>query len=105
MPKDSETLDETYDEENEEESAGVKKRDDFPGMFADLFCKISFKKTFWLFIIGMIIFSDLFINSVLEKFSDTTDGVCPNTKGTSIQMVFLCMLYICMDLLVECGIL
>lgn len=103
---DSETL------EGKEVSNGVspaiaprQNRDDFPSIFMDIIKKIPVRKSIWLFIAGLIIFSDIFISGMLTNFDNTLDMNCANTKGTIIQLLFLCLSYILIDLLAEGGIL
>jgi hypothetical protein len=93
------------DDEDEEDVEPTKKeikyeRGDFPSMVFDLGCKINFKVALLLFIVGLFIFSDVFINQVISSFSNCTDmGMC-NTKGTMLQLGFLCLAYVIIDLLV-----
>jgi hypothetical protein len=76
-----------------------KDKDDFVQMGMSLLNTINFKIAFFLFLIGMIIFSDMFINGVINKFSNTLHGECTTTKGTIIQLIFLVLSYIIIDLL------
>ena len=47
----------------------------------------------------MIIFSDIFINGIIGKFQNTLHGECTTTKGTILQLTFLVIGYIIIDLL------
>ena len=75
------------------------KKDDFVQMSVCLLNNINFKVAFFLLLIGMIIFSDMFINGVIGKFQNTMHGECTTTKGTILQLIFLVISYIVIDLL------
>jgi hypothetical protein len=81
--------------------------DDFPSMFVDIFKKINFKIAFFIFIIGIFIFSDIFIENIIKPWSvDSVDGSdVPTSKGVFIQLIFLTLGYIGLDLLVQGGLL
>lgn len=76
------------------------KNADFINMFSDLFNSINYKVAIFLFILGILIFSDIFIESFLPLFKGSVDGDTPTTKGTTIQLVALTFGYIIIDLLV-----
>jgi hypothetical protein len=73
--------------------------DDFPSIGMDIFNKINFKIAILLFIVGGIIFSDIFIENMLPK--NLVDVGTPNSKGTLIQLLLLSFAYIVIDLLVR----
>ena len=75
--------------------------DDFPSMATDMIKGINWKIAFFIFILGIFIFSDVFIEMCLVNFTDTIDGDCPTTKGTIIQLLFLVLGYIILDLSVQ----
>lgn len=78
--------------------------DDFPNMFVDLFRCINFKVAIFLFIFGVFIFSDLFVENVISRFSGSVEGDCPTTKGTVMQLTILTMAYLVIDLIVQGGL-
>jgi len=80
-------------------SKSNKDKDDFVEMSMSLLRNINFKLVFFIFLIGMIIFSDMFINGVINKFSNSVHGECTTTKGTIIQLTFLVIGYVIVDLL------
>jgi hypothetical protein len=80
-------------------SKSNKDKDDFVEMSISLLKNINFKLVFFIFLIGMIIFSDMFINGVINKFSNSIYGECTTTKGTIIQLTFLVIGYVIVDLL------
>lgn len=78
-----------------------RSKDDLMAMFSDLFNSINYKVAFFLFILGIFIFSDLFVDGVLMSFKDAVYTDVPTTKGTTIQLMFLTIGYIVIDLLVS----
>lgn len=92
---DVETLDE------EEPIVKPTHNGDFPSMSMDLFKKINFKIAIFLYIIGLFLFSDIFINGMLSSYSELG---CPNTQGTVIQLTLLTIAYIVVDLLAQGGL-
>lgn len=72
---------------------------DFINMFSDLFNAINFKVSIFLFIIGILIFSDTFIETFLVPLEGAVDADTPTTKGTTIQLLLLTFGYIIIDLM------
>ncbi len=70
-----------------------------------LFKKINYKLWAFVFLIGMVIFSIIFEEKILSRFTDTKSADTPTTRGTIIQLLFLCMFGIIIQLLIEHGIL
>ena len=83
----------------------IENRDDLISMSHKLFEKVNVKICFFLFMIGMLVFSDLFIETVLNKIAGTVEGECTTTKGTIIQLLFLIIGYILVDILIKAKIL
>lgn len=102
MSDDCESLEDVSDETN---SNGIIKdsANDFPSMGVDLLKRINFKVGFFLMILGMFLFSDLFVETVLSEHQRSGD--MPNTIGTTIQLIIFILAYIVIDLLVQGGIL
>jgi hypothetical protein len=77
---------------------------DFPSMGVDLIKRINIKVAFFIFIIGLFVFSDVFIEKFLPiDYHDGTNE--PNTSGTIVQLVVLVLCYIVIDLLSQGGVL
>jgi hypothetical protein len=74
------------------------KHTDFPSMFMDLLKKINFKVAFFILLLGSIIFSDVFMESMPKKYQD---GISLNSTGTFVQLLCLTFGYIIVDLLVQ----
>jgi hypothetical protein len=77
----------------------VSKDEDFPSMGINLIKKVNYKISIFLFFIGIIIFSDFFIENFLPK--NAVDGNCANTQGTMIQLMAFVISYILVDLLAQ----
>ena len=95
-----------FDIAKETESQTIKKndRDELGNMTTDFFGKINFKIAIFLFIFGIFIFSDMFIEHVLSKIKDSSAGGESTTKGTLIQLLILVLFYLICDLLVQAEI-
>ena len=72
---------------------------DFLTAFINIVKKINFKIGILIFFVGIIIFSNIFIEKVLIHFEKSSVTDNPTTKGTMIQLLFLCLFYIVIDLL------
>ena len=77
---------------------------DFITMLILALKKINFTVAIFIFIMGMVIFSTIFNEKVLGNISNAIVGDTPTTKGTMIQMVFLCLGYIVIDVLHQMNI-
>lgn len=93
---------EDYEEDTDDSSKQKKgKKSDFVNMGSKVLCSINFKIAIFLFFIGMLIFSDLFIDSFLSKIDGSVYGECTTTKGTMIQLLIFVISYLIIDLLVK----
>ncbi len=81
------------------------KKTDLMKMTGNLLSNINYKVAFMLFVISMIIFSDVFIEGVLSGISGTVEGDCTTTKGTMLQLLFMVIAYILLDLIVQYEVL
>jgi len=75
------------------------QKTDFMKLSGNLLSNINYKMVFIIFFIGMLIFSDIFIENVISRFSDAVYHESVTSKGTMIQLLFLCLAYIIFDLL------
>jgi hypothetical protein len=109
LSKDKYCNEEDGEEDDEQEQTKSKKKKgkktDFLKMSTNLIGNINYKVSFMLFVVSMLIFSDMFIDNVLNKFSDSVQGECTTTKGTVIQLLFMVVAYIILDLVVKYEIL
>jgi hypothetical protein len=76
-------------------------KSDLMKITTDVATSINYKLAFFMFIVGMLLFSDIFIDSVLSKFSDAVVDECPTTKGTIIQLLIFSVVLIVLDLLIR----
>ena len=74
--------------------------DDFISMGKELFDNMDIKMAIFLFIVGMIIFNDVFVTNVLGKVKNAAFQGDATNKGTMIQLLLLSICYIVLDLLV-----
>jgi hypothetical protein len=88
--------DDDYESDSDDEECG---KTDFVRVAGNLLGNINIKLGFIIFLIGLIIFSDLFTKNILSHMGNTLDGESPNTKGTIIQLTILTLLYLVFDLL------
>jgi hypothetical protein len=95
-------IEQSYDSNIKEQ---VFNKDDFSTMLIDLFKKVNLKIAIFLFLLGIFIFSDIFIEMILSQFSGSVEGSETTTKGTIIQLIFISVSYIILDLLVQGEIL
>lgn len=76
--------------------------DDFPSMFMKLCSRINVKVAIFVFVIGLFIFSDIFVRSILGAFNNAVGQLgAPTSHGTVIQLLFIVFGYIVIDLLVQ----
>ena len=90
--------------ETEQQPLKKTDRDDFGNMATVFFGKINFKIAIFIFIFGVFIFSDMFIEHVLSKIKDSSSGGESTTKGTLIQLLILVLFYLICELLVQAEI-
>jgi len=94
---DTETLDDCS------KKTKVSDRDDFSGMTATVLTKVNFKVAIFIFLLGILVFSDVYIENALSKFKGASHDGQATTKGTMLQLMTLVIGYIIIDLLVQGG--
>ena len=72
-------------------------KSDLMKVSGNLISNLPIKMAIIIFFIGMIVFSDLFIDGVLSKFDNSVLGECTTSKGSIIQLLFLVFGFIIMD--------
>lgn len=103
MNKDFDTFSDKYSK-NKTKNKQKKRnsdRDDFISIISDLFYSINYKVAIFLFILGILIFSDVFIESFLMSINGAVYADQATSKGTVIQLLALTFGYIIIDLLVS----
>jgi hypothetical protein len=83
----------------------MKKSTSFPQIIANMLMCINWKVAAFLFIMGLFLFSDLFIDSILRQVPGSVDGITPSSKGTLIQMSLLVLSYIFVDSMIKINVL
>lgn len=78
-----------------------KNKSDFVSLTSRLISNINFKMAIFLFFLGMIIFSDLFIDGFISKIDGTVNGECCTTKGSILQLIIFILGYLILDLLIK----
>jgi hypothetical protein len=76
------------------------KKSDFVSISSRILSSINFKMAIFLFFVGMLVFSDLFIDGFLSTIPDSVQGECTTTKGTMIQLTVFIICFLVLDLLV-----
>jgi len=77
------------------------KKSDFMSAGSSIITSINYKVAILLLFISFIIFSDLFVDSVLAPIPEAVIAGQVTTKGTLIQIIFLIIGYIASDLSVK----
>lgn len=78
---------------------------DFMKVSGGILSNINYKVALFLFVVSMIIFSDVFIEFAIRPFGDTVSDECTTTKGTMLQLIFMVVSYVFLDLVVKYEIL
>lgn len=84
-----------------DDQPGACSKDDLVSVSGGLLKQINWKTALYLFVIGIIIFSDIFTDHVLNKIPDSTNDGIPNTKGSMFQLLLLILAFLILDLLVK----
>jgi hypothetical protein len=92
----------SIDSESDDDNNKLSDDDDFPSMFVKLLSRINIKIAIFIFILGLFLFSDIFIRNILSTFNGAVSDLgYPTTNGTVIQLLFLVIAYLIIDLLVQ----
>ena len=81
-----------------------KQPNDFSGLIGGLANSINYKMVILIFLVYILLNSDVFINRILSKIDGTTTYNplnSPNTKGHVILGLLLSMCYILIDSLIK----
>jgi len=78
-----------------------KSSGDFIGLMIDGFSSISWKKYIILFLLLIIFYSDIFIEKVISKISDSVEGTNLTTKGVVMTAMFATIAYMLISILVD----
>lgn len=78
-----------------------QEKSDFITALSNLIKKANWKLGLFIFFIGLIIFSNIFVEKWLSYIPNTSVGDNPTTKGTIIQLFILAFIAILIDLMVQ----
>ena len=90
---------------NKNDIENCSKKSDFVTISSDIFSNINIKLGLIMFLLGLFIYSDIFIDLFFSENSNTLDGETPTTKGSIIQLTIFCLLLLVVDLLINYKIL
>jgi len=81
----------------------VKEKNDLMSVFMEIMRSIPLKSAFFIFILFIIVTSDIFVKKILGKLSGTTeqDMFCVTGKGAFIQGLILSLGFIGVHMLIE----
>jgi len=88
-------------EADDVEYLGCDGGDDFISLGRDMLMRIPFKKAAFLLVFMVLIFSNVFINTVLTRIPQALELGVPTTRGTMIQITIIIVAYIVLDILVN----
>lgn len=89
----------------EEDYDTIDKKDNLWSVILSVGAKFDFKMMIILFILFIIITSDVFIDRILAKFNGAVNLNIPTAWGTVIQGVVLVLAYVLFDILVTYDVL
>jgi len=94
-------LDSTNLDSTKLDSTKLDNSTDFVNVTSSVISSVNYKLVFCMFIIGMLIFSDMFIDGVLQKIPNSVDGLYTTNKGTTIQLMLYCLVLLVLDILIK----
>ncbi len=89
------------DESDSDDSDSDDEYSDLIKIGGDILTDINYKVLAILFLICIIIMSDVFIMHVLSKSKDAVSGTNTTTKGTFLQIASICLGYVVSDFMVK----
>lgn len=82
-------------------SVCTRRPDDFTHMMVEIMSEVQYKLFFLIFIIFIILNSDVFINRILSKFDGAVEGHHTKSWGTILQGTFLVLGAIGLDAMIK----
>ena len=73
----------------------------FSSMFADMLSQVHYKLFSLMFIIFLLVSSDVFIMRLLSQFNGAVDYKCPTSYGIILQGIFLVLACVMLDVAIE----
>jgi hypothetical protein len=101
--KSKDTKEYEYEEETDDETDDDDEQpgSDLVSISGNVLSNINYKLFLFVLVLGIIIFSDTFMYTILSKVDDTVDGECTTTKGTMVQILTLTTGMLLLDLLIK----
>lgn len=93
----SNAVEETEPQLDDEENVEDLSKNHFGGIIGDFLVSIPWKMAFMLFILFILISSDIFNQNILANISNASEsyvGPVPSSKGTVVQGIALSLMYI-----------
>jgi hypothetical protein len=95
-------MDKSTSDPIDDDTDTCKKKSDFLQLSGRLITSIQWKVLIIVFVIGCLILSDVFINGVLKNINPNfVDGEHTTSTGTAMQMLFISIAYMLIDLVVK----
>ena len=82
-----------------------KSKSNPESIFINVIEKLNIKIFLFIILIGIFVFSDVFIDNILDNIDGASYNGMATTKGTIIQLLFLALFYLIFDLLVQLKVL
>jgi hypothetical protein len=84
--------------------AGGQKPDDLNSVILDVMSHVQYRLFAIMFIVFIVLSSDVFIKRVLDKFNNAVSGSTTTSWGTVLQGVFLVLACLISDILIKQNI-
>lgn len=81
-----------------------RQPDDFASILFDLASRVQFKLLVFMFIVFIIISSDVFIGRALARVKGAVEHKQPTSYGVILQGVFLTLSVLILDILISQGV-
>jgi len=107
----SDSIFESVNNDNTKKDSSTKKKDviiepldnktDFVDIISNIIGNVNYKLVFCMLMVGLFIFSNIFIDGILTNISNSVDGEYTTNKGTTIQLMLYVILLVVFDLLIK----
>lgn len=90
------------DDEHDDQPKDLKKSD-LMAVSGNLITSINYKLGLFMFVLGVLVFSDVFIEKILGRMGGMVDGEITTTKGATVQLVIFILLMLFIDVMIQWG--
>lgn len=80
---------------------GIDNTTDFVNITGGVMSNINYKLAIYMFVFGLFLFSDVFVDGFLSYVPNTIDGEYTTNKGTTVQLLLFVLLLVIFDLLIQ----